>query len=133
MQHESVRMERFIYRTPHKRSGYCRIEAQSLGDGRVVVIATELKDNPGMSITNAAEYVATEVCRHLRIDPTRLIWIEHYGYPVPGESKRVRTYDRVTFTTITPDHELIFHEPSWHVMKPEDWLALGLEPRENQP
>src|SRR5687767_704206 len=44
----------------------------------VVVIATELDDNPGASITNAAEECAAQVCHRCRIHPSRLIWVEHY-------------------------------------------------------
>jgi hypothetical protein len=124
--------ERFEYRDMHRRLGVCAIEAIALPESGIAVIATELKDNPGMSITNAAEYVATAVCKKLRLGPHLLVWIEHYGYPSPVP-KLTRTYDRVTFARITPDQELFFHEPNWSAMKEQDWRALGLEPRPNEP
>ena len=44
---------------------------------RVVVVATEVEDNPGASITNAAEKCASQVCEHFEIHPSRLVWVEH--------------------------------------------------------
>lgn len=84
-----------------------------------MVIATELSDNPGVSVTNFAEGLATLVCRRFSIDPEKLIWIEHYpadlcpicagsGKSKPGTTCRAcngrgtrreaATYDLVTFT-----------------------------------
>jgi hypothetical protein len=125
-----VFIDRFGYADCHGRRGECRIEVIPASRDRTVVIATELQDNPGMSITNAAEYVATAACRELRIDPATLVWIEHYGYPSPVTPERPRTYDRVTFGRILPlISELLLQQPSWRVMKPADWRELGLEAR----
>jgi hypothetical protein len=142
-------LPRFEFRDTHRRVGICRIEAICLGDGRTAVIATELSDNPGTSITNAAEYVAGEACRHLDIDPRRLVWVEHYpadpcfvcsgigerrGLRCPachgrGTRRENATYDLVSFAHITPGAEIFFHEPNWRPIKDADWRALGLEPR----
>jgi hypothetical protein len=107
------------------------------------VIATELQDNPGTSITNIAEHLASHVCERFAIDPDKLVWIETYGYPAPGD--RERTYDRVTFTRRTQPERTIwfptvtrsqpdgwpgyFAEPDWRIMSDGDWRSLGLEPR----
>ena len=128
MRQDEVRVERFKYRDVWGREGHCDIEARKLAAGRVGIIATERKDNPGMSITNAAEYVATAVCKHLGIYPQKLVWIEYYGYPPPAGLPK-RTYDLVTFAQITPLHKPFFHAPAWAPMKEEDWRSLGLEPR----
>src|SRR6266567_3180108 len=59
----------------------CRIRVFKEDDRRVV-IATELPDNPGTSITNAAEMIATELWRRVgRL--CEYTWIEHY--PERGE------------------------------------------------
>ena len=129
MRHECVRIDSFQYHDCWGRLGACAIEALKLRDGRVTVIATELRDNPGMSITNAAEYVATELCQYLGVDPVHLVWIEHYGYPAPAGFPK-RTYDLVTFARITPGESRFFHEPTWRVMKEADWQSLGLPPRD---
>jgi hypothetical protein len=70
----------FPYRGYHGSPSQCRIRLyeHASGDGRVVVIATELPSNPGTSITNRAEHLAGEVCRRYSLDPARLLWIEHY-------------------------------------------------------
>ncbi len=125
-----VSFDRFGYADCHRRHGECGIEAIAASRGRRVVIATELRDNPGMSITNAAEFVATAVCRELQIHPARLVWIEHYGYPSPVTPERARTYDRVTFGRILlPSSELFLQQPAWQVMQPADWQELGLDAR----
>ena len=60
-----------------------------------LVIASETGE--GMSVTNAAEVIATEVVNRYGIDPARMLFIEHYP-----ESQRPRpygeSYDLVTFT-----------------------------------
>ena len=79
----------FVYKGYHGCESKCEIEIQRMiYVGRVVVVATELPDNPGTSITNMAEQLATQVCRAQNIAPQHLVWIEHY----PGGS-----WDLVTF------------------------------------
>ncbi len=149
MQDKTVVVERFPYQDMHRRRAFCRIEAITLPDSRVAVIATELPDNPGMSITNAVEYAATEACKYLEIDPRHLVWIEHYSAdPCPvcsgtGKHRRLRclachgrgtrrekaTYDLVKFAHVTSESQPIFHEPHRRVMKDDDWRASGLAPR----
>lgn len=64
---------KFNYQGSNRVESYCDIEI--IGN---LVIATELADNPGMSITNAAEEVATSVCLRNEIPMDKLIWIEKY-------------------------------------------------------
>lgn len=56
-------------------------------------IATELPDNPRMSLTNAAAAVAMQVCQYHEIPLNELIWIEHY----PEELGQQETFDLVHF------------------------------------
>lgn len=79
----------FFYKSPAGADSRCDI----LVNGNTVV-ATELNDNPGMSITNAAADLAMMVCRTFAIDPNELVWIEHY----PVREKIEETFDIVTFT-----------------------------------
>jgi hypothetical protein len=54
-------------------------------------VITEREDNPGMSVTNASEYIAMALVERYKIDdPHNCVFIEHYPYEVP-------TWDRVTF------------------------------------
>jgi len=43
------------------RDGLCRIRIFAAPDAVPVVVATELEENRGTSITNAAEYIAAEI------------------------------------------------------------------------
>jgi hypothetical protein len=62
---------RFEYAGLHARPAACGLEIIRLADGRTVVIATELSDNPGVSVTNFAEELGTLVCTGWRIDPAK--------------------------------------------------------------
>ncbi len=93
------------YRGIWRDGGRCRIEIYTPEAGeaerRPVIVATELDDNAGPSVTNVAEYLAAEVIArhfpHLLDAPAAggqpVVWLEQYppGRGVPGE------YDRVTF------------------------------------
>lgn len=58
------------------------------------VIATELPNNPGMSLTNAAASAAVQVCQYYEIPLEKLVWIEHY----PEETGHEETFDLVHFS-----------------------------------
>jgi hypothetical protein len=69
--------------------------------GQMVVMLTELPDNPGASVTNAFECIATEVLPMVVLlacgescSPESVIWIEHYaraeGSPLAESWDRVR-------------------------------------------
>jgi hypothetical protein len=129
-QYERIVIDRYRFRELHVRPAWCALEILRAKDTRIVVIATEVKNNPGISITNVCEQLAYWVCVDFSIDPSELVWIEHYGYPSPGESKRrPRTYDLVTFDILPAGHDGVFVHPRWRPMHDEDWLALGLQPR----
>ena len=130
---ERIIFDRYRFRGLHGREAWCNLEIVWVNDGRAVVIATEVKDNPGASVTNAFEQLAYSVCIGFRIGPSELVWIEHYGYPVPGDCKLPRTFDLVTFTILPRGHDAVFAHPKWRSMCDEDWLALGLEPRQPGP
>ena len=92
----------YIHPTPHK--GRCRVriyrpdlaEEGSEARDEAVVICTELRDNPGQSVTNAAERIAAEVMSFHRL-PTPLVWIEHYEDGARGTPEDPHTFDLVTF------------------------------------
>lgn len=87
----------YAYEGLSATGGRCRLRLYAVG-AAAVAIATELADNPGTSITNAAPIIAAQVARNFRIDPARLVWVEHYGpesYGVEGEPDR---FARVTFS-----------------------------------
>ena len=144
---QRVRVDRFPFAGFWNYASACALELLPRPDGRVVVIASELADNPGTSVTNAAELLATDVCRRFGIAPDRLVWIEHYEY---GRDAGIpRTFDLVTFHPPRPARqappasaalgttmergdaaiEKLFANPTWHRMQAQDWEALGLPTR----
>ena len=65
---------RFTFRDGiHPTPGTCDIEVKGN-----VVVCSEIAENPGPSITNAAETLAGLVCDRFAIPKEKLIWIEHY-------------------------------------------------------
>ncbi len=86
-----------VYPTP--RGGRCRIRIYIPDEERdaPVVVCTELPNNPGMSITNAAEQIAAEVISGHRL-PTPLVWIEHYDDGARGTPQDRATFDLVLFS-----------------------------------
>jgi hypothetical protein len=138
----------FDYAGLHGRPARCGLEIHPLDDGRTAVIATELSDNPGVSVTNFAEELAMLVCKGWRIDPAKLVWIEHYpADPCPacagtarrndsvcracggcGTRREAATYDLVTFTLDASTGEL--SDPKWRPMREEGWRELGIEARQ---
>ncbi len=94
----------YIHPTPHK--GRCRVriyrpdltEEGSGARDEAVVICTELRDNPGQSVTNAAERIAGEVISFHRL-PTPLVWVEHYEDGARGTPEDPHTFDLVVFAS----------------------------------
>jgi hypothetical protein len=63
----------------HGRPAQCQIRVFDQAGGDAVLVATDIGDaNPGASVTNTIEHIATEVCRRYRLDPARLTVVEHY-------------------------------------------------------
>ena len=92
--------EMFNYATPHNLQDLLgrSVKLQSNARCRVringnTVVATELPDNPGMSLTNAAASAAMQVSQFYEIPPRDLTWIEHY----PEEIGQSETFDLVHF------------------------------------
>jgi len=90
----------------------CRIRVYRPDEGTVIVIATELPDNPGVSITNWAEHLATEIRDTYLKQGEALIWIEHY----PGRPSRYdpsvtikEEFDRVLMRW----NGTAYEEPEW--------------------
>ncbi len=85
---------------------FCDIEVHHRTDGKYVFVATELRDNPGTSVTNFAEHLATAMRKQHRLKPEDVIWIEHY----PGvKDRRKGSFDLVRFA-VEGDS---FRSPVW--------------------
>ncbi|NER93496.1 MAG: hypothetical protein F6J86_06615 [Symploca sp. SIO1B1] len=88
------------------------------------VIGTELKDNPGQSITNAASELAMQVAAFYEIPLDKLIWIEHYSssesYEDDPREKDWETFDQVSFTRNNGRLSV----PRWRRITKEEALSL---------
>ena len=94
------------------------------GETTTLVICSELPDNPGTSVTNAAELIATQLCHEdPTIDPEGLTWIEHYPERSAGRGEKPlpESWDRVTFTR---RHGRTFHSPAWRHSPAEEVQAI---------
>ncbi len=121
-------LERFEFAGLRNCRSWCGLAVIWLHDARTVVVATEREDNPGTSVTNAAELLATAVVKTFCLDPDKLVWVEHYA---PGRLHgRREDLDLVTFGTVHVDRAnrfVSFADPSWRPMQANDWQALGLD------
>ena len=92
----------YVEDTP--RGGHCRIRVYASEEtgAHLVVLCTELPDNPGMSITLAAEQIAARVIdRHgVKVASLRtpFVWVEHYESGSRGTPNDPHTFDLVTFS-----------------------------------
>jgi hypothetical protein len=94
----------------HGRPARCRLRIFALGPDRpLVALVTELRDNPGTSVTNRAEVLAGLVTREYSIDPDVMCWIEHYPTGHFPE-----TFKRVEFQSGSRPGEL--ERPAWSLM-----------------
>jgi hypothetical protein len=84
----------------------CDIEEQRRNDGKYVFVATEVPDNPGTSVTNFAEQLATAIRRQHGLKPEDMIWIEHYP---EAKDRRKESFDLVRFAVEGES----FHTPVW--------------------
>lgn len=104
---------RFTYREPFG-SVTTRARVFRLGSGLDVLIATELDDdeNPGASITQTIENLATEAVEEYGLDPERLAVYQHYDYRAAAykPNDEPETYDEVTFEWVDGRAR----RPQWH-------------------
>ena len=115
----------FLYRGFHACPSYCWLRIYT-APGQSVVLATELDENPGTSITNAAERLAMNVARTFGLTLDSLRWIEHYperqgshGRPGLPES-----FDLVTFTPTAQG----LQSPEWTRLNPAQVEAMLSQP-----
>lgn len=113
------------------RDSRCRLRLYAGAERPPVVIVTELADNPGTSVTNAAEELAHLVCRHYNLDE-EFIWIEHYldrGRRGDGSVLYRESFDQVQFAVHRrADGSVYFSDPEWRrVRREEVELLIGQE------
>ena len=86
-----------------------------------VVVATEVSDNEGTSMTNMAEELATMVCKAFDVKPDRLVWIEHYPErPISKRESFKESFDLVNFTR----NDDQFLSPRWSPLDKAEAIAI---------
>lgn len=102
-------IERFEYDGYFRRPGYTQLDVFARNDEKFrVLIATEIPDNPGASITNCIGSVAQAICRKFNIGPTDFILIEHWlGDIILPEHWHLVRFNKIQFYPIK------FEEPQW--------------------
>ena len=113
------------YKDAGGRSAHCRVRIYLPDDpgDALVVICSELPNNPGGSITNSAEVIAAGVIRAHEL-PTPLVWIEHW----PKETAEGQeTFELVVFSSYevterAPTSER--REHGWETLHGRGWTAL---------
>lgn len=105
----------FHYPVPGTAQGTCDLEVYSNPEGTLgVVVWTELADNPGMSVTNAAEQLAVHVHRLLRKwlpDPSELYFVERYDH---RSYHTCKDPERLALLKFQERQDFTLHSPSWH-------------------
>lgn len=116
--------DRFEHQGYYGGAAHCLI----LVNGNTV-ICTEPWDNHGISVTNAAEDIATAVCRQHGIPLEQVVWIEHYIHQ--EGPKLEHRFDRVTFKDVSDEPHLgkrdgqqHLRHPQWKYMTSRDAEAL---------
>ncbi len=85
----------YVHPTPGR--GRCRVRVFLPSDPErdaLVVVCSELPNNRGERVTNAAERIAGEVIDAFKL-PVPLVWIEHY--PPETTDGQAETFDLVVF------------------------------------
>lgn len=132
-----VHDELFTYAGYWTRDAVCRIQIFAAPDEVPVVVATELEENTGTSITNVCEYLAAEViARHFperfeAEDP--IIWIERYPRTPAERRQGLPTFSQAEFSSFTPRVEYLgtikrirIGQPTWrHVEETEVEELIG--------
>ncbi len=118
------------YRGLHGCASRCRVEiwtdAQEL---RAAVVLTELPDNPGTSVTNFFEELATLVLPIVETlcacPPERIIWVEHYErvHLKSHQHYLPETWDRVELRWTGFKYE----SPTWKPSDPQQIERLVVE------
>lgn len=124
--------QRVAYPTPQGATGVCRVRVYRPEAKPVVILVTELADNPAASVTNSAEtaYYAAWITAG---QPAPCVFVEHY----PGEPGRAAPFgehfDETRFP-LAPDGDGpyvgsergtgAFGEPAWRRLSREAFLAL---------
>jgi hypothetical protein len=104
-------------------------------------VISELPDNAGTSVTNAAEIIAELLCERYNLAPAHTLFIEHYpdrrerlrdGTPDPMDVTGAESFDLVTFGGVSREGvNWTLGTPGWKRLAREQverWTGRVWEP-----
>ena len=106
-------------------SGKCRLRIYDLGkEGTkrlthlkpLLVIVSDLTDST-MSIRSCAGHIATTVTQEFNINPSRMLYIEHYPAKTYGEQNEHLISERYEVVEFAWHEDKALH-PKWRTLKP---------------
>lgn len=103
-----LQLDHFAFPGYGNQVSYCDLLVYTAEE---IAIATELKDNPGASITNRADVLATQIVRNLDMNPNKFMLIEHYDARSYGDPNEAERFALVTFTWNKAAER--FESPNW--------------------
>ena len=106
----------FAYKSPNGLDGVCRVYVQRARSQAKVIILEHTRDNPGLSITNAAEAIVFQVCRALQLELRETTWIEHYE---GNREWMLLTFEEVLAAGMPAG-------PKWQKLTARMWSELGV-------
>ena len=122
--------ERFGYNGLGGQRSTCRVRLfNSEQTGQIVAVVTELPTNPGSSVTNSVENLATAITEQFEIEPERFLMVEHY----PAEQHAGSTFD-ASYSRVNLKHDarhgFIKASPAWTPLDAEAVASLTGTPVE---
>lgn len=89
-----------------------------------LIVATELKENPGMSVTNASEYIATQYARQHGMQLGSVVFVERYDDRSYSGGSETPNYSLVTFSPGERNGEPHLTAPNWKHLTESEYNAL---------
>lgn len=119
---EMAKRGEYEYEYKPKSSGiYARCNLKLYDNDRgSIVILTELPDNPGQSVTNAAEEIATKAVGDFNLNPQATVWVEHYPERRTIKHGRELVADKEEWAEVTfkwthlSNDEWVASDPQWN-------------------
>lgn len=104
---------------------HCQLQIWQASETHLVMF-TELPDNPGISVTNYSENLATLIRRAYGLDVDNTIWLEHYPPPKLRNRISAKEYDLITYRWDL--RTLTASDPNWQRLNPTCLQALLEQP-----
>ncbi len=115
---------------------------QDEDDGHAIVLISQTNDNPGASVTNTAEHMATLIINRYDLRHHATTWIEHYPTEYHKASP-TKLFMQETFDTIQFSWHFDYHVGKWIARNPEwqrierrqidEWIGQALTELETWP